>query len=168
LTVLREKPDAVPTGIASGLRDIHLTDVCNHSYGTICAPIDQETGRRVIQNHIILRKNTPLPCEASQMFYTMSEGQMEVEVSITQGEDISPEYINKIATHKFELPPDRPAGCPIKVTYSYDVNQRMHCRFEDVESGRTLELDFCLDQNGEMSQSDIRQKSKQLEPFKVQ
>lgn len=168
LTMLREKPDAVPAGITSGLRDINLTDVCNHSYGTICAPIDEETGRRVIQNRILLRKNTPLPCGASHIFYTMTEGQTEVEVTVTQGEDSAPEFINEIATHKFKLPPNRPAGCPIKVTYSYDVNQRMHCRFEDLQSGRILEVEFCLDQNGEISQSDIGQKSEQLEVYKVE
>ncbi|GAG17622.1 unnamed protein product [marine sediment metagenome] len=168
MTVLREKPDAVPAGISSGLNDVNLTDVCNHSYGTICAPVDKETGRRVVQNRIILKKNTPLPCEASQMFYTMSKGQTEVEVTITQGEDTAPEYVNKIATHKFELPPDRPAKCPIKVTYSYDVNQRMHCRFQDLESDRVLEVKFSLDKNGEMSQSDIRQKTEKLEHLKVE
>jgi molecular chaperone DnaK len=168
LTMLREKPDVVSAGIASGLKDINLTDVCNHSYGTICAPVDSETGRRVVQNRIILSKNTPLPCEASQIFYTMTEGQTEVEVSITQGEDTMPEYINKIATYRFQLPPNRPAGCPIKVTYSYDVNQRMHCRFEDTQSGKTLEVDFCLDQNGEMSQDNTGQVEKELASFKVQ
>ena len=168
LTMLREKPDAVSAGIASGLKDINLTDVCNHSYGTICAPVDNETGRRVVQTRILLKKNTPLPCEASQIFYTMFEGQTEVEVSITQGEDTMPEYITKIATHRFKLPPNRPAGCRIKVTYSYDVNQRMHCKFEDIQSGRTLEVDFCLDQNGEMSQSDVKEVEQQLETFKVQ
>jgi molecular chaperone DnaK len=168
LTMLREKPDAVPAGISSGLQDIQLTDVCNHSYGTICAPIDKETGRRVVENRIILKKNTPLPCESTQMFYTMSEGQAEVEVNITQGEDTDVKYVNKIATHKFKLPKSRPAKCPIKVTYSYDVNQRMHCKFEDLESGRTLEVDFCLDQNGEMSQSDIKEKTEQLEAVKIE
>ncbi len=168
LTMLREKPDVVPAGVSSGLNDINLTDVCNHSYGTICAPVDKETGRRVVQNRIILKKNTPLPCEASQMFYTMSKGQTEVEVTITQGEDTAVEYVNKIATHKFELPADRPAKCPIKVTYSYDVNQRMHCSFQDLESGRVLEVDFSLDKNGEMSQSDIKQKTEKLDHLKVE
>ena len=168
LTMLREKPDMVSAGIASGVQDIHLKDVCNHSYGTICAPIDKETGRRVIENRIILKKNTPLPCESAQMFYTMSEGQTEVEVNITQGEDTDVKYVNKIATHKFKLPPGRPAKCPIKVAYSYDVNQRMHCKFEDLESQRVLEVDFCLDQNGEVSQSNIEQKAKQLEAVKVE
>jgi len=168
LTMLREKPDEVPAGIASGLGDIRLTDVCNHSYGTICAPIDKETGKHVVENRIILKKNTPLPCEATQMFYTITEGQTEVEVNITQGEDTDVRYVNRIAKHKFELPPGRKAKCPIKVTYSYDVNQRMHCRFEDLESGRTLEVEFCLDQSGQLSQSKVKEKARQLEAVKVE
>jgi molecular chaperone DnaK len=168
LTMVREDPDAVAAGIASGLRDINLTDVCNHSYGTICAPLDKQTGRRVVQNRIILRKNTPLPCEATQMFYTMSEGQTELEVTITQGEDTAVEYVNKIATHKFELPPGRPAKCPIKVTYRYDMNQRMHCKFEDVQSGHTLEVEFCLDQDGRMAQNETKQGTERLQLVKVE
>ena len=167
LTMIREKPDAVPAGISSGLKDINLTDVCNHSYGTVCAPVDKETGRRVIQNRIILNKNTPLPCEATQTFYTVSKGQTAVEVTITQGEDVTVEYVNKIATHKFELPPDRPAECPIKVTYSYDVNQRMHCKFEDLESGRVLAVDLSLTKSGEMSEDNITEEVKQLNGSRV-
>jgi len=162
LTMLREKPETVSAGIARGLTEINLTDVCNHSYGTICAPIDKVTGRRVIQNRIILNKNTPLPCEATQTFYTLKDGQSEVEVTITQGEGTDVEFVNKIATYKFELPPDRPAECPIKVTYSYDMNQRMHCKFEDVESGRVLEVDLSLDQDGKMSEIKRKQRGRQL------
>ena len=162
LTMIREKPDAVAVGITSGLKDIDLTDVCNHSYGTICAPVDKETGRRIIQNRIILKKNTPLPCEASQTFYTVTKGQTAVEVTITQGEDSAVEYVNKIATHRLELPPDRPAECPIKVTYSYDVNQRMHCRFEDLDSGRSLAVDLSLNTEGEISEVEVKEKSEQL------
>ena len=119
LTVLRENPDEVDAGLVGGLGDVQLTDVCNHSYGTICAPIDRESGRRVIQNRIILKKNTSLPCEETQTFYTMREGQTELAVTVTQGEDSDPEYVNKIATYKFELPPGRAAQQPVKVTYSY-------------------------------------------------
>ena len=168
LTLLREKPEVVPAGISSGLKDIDLTDVCNHSYGTICAPIDKETGRRTIQNRIILKKNTPLPCETSKMFYTMSKGQTEVEITITQGEDTAPEYVNKVAKHKLKLPANRPAERPVKVTYSYDVNQRMHCKFEDIESGGALEVDLCLDEDGTMSEGDTKQKGDQLKRVKVE
>ncbi len=168
MALLRDNPKTVSAGIAGGLKDINLTDVCNHSFGTICAPIDKKTGRRIIENRIILQKNTPLPCEQSQVFYTMSEGQSELQVTVTQGEDTQPQYVNEIATHKFELPPDRPAGCPIEVTYSYDVNQRMNCKFHDVQSGKTLEIDLCLDKNGEFSETDICEKTEQLELVKVE
>ena len=89
-------------------------------------------------------------------------------MTITQGEDTAVEYVNKIATHKFELPDDRPAECPIKVTYSYDVNQRMHCKFEDLESGRSLEVDLDLNKNGQVQEKNITQKSKQLKDAKVE
>jgi molecular chaperone DnaK len=168
LALIRDNPQALPPGIIGGLKNIRLTDVCNHSYGTICAPIDQKTGRRVVENRIILRKNTPLPCHVTKTFYTVSEGQTELEINITQGEDTATEYVNKIATHKLKLPPNRPAECPIRVTYSYDVNQRMHCFFEDVQSGTVLEVDFSIDRQGNMKRGEIEQKAEQFESLKVQ
>lgn len=168
LTKLNDKPDEVSAGISRGLKDVKLKDVCNHSYGTICAPKDQETGRYVIENRIILPKNTPLPCEKSQQFYTMADGQKELEVTITQGEDTDADYVNKIAMEVFKLPAGRPAGRPIKVTYSYDTNQRMHCRFEDKESGKILEVDFCVGQNNELTRANVERKAQELAGFKVE
>jgi len=168
LTKLKDEPDKISAGISGGLKDVRLKDVCNHSYGTICAPKDRQTGQYVVENRIILPKNTPLPCEKSQQFYTMVDGQTQLEVTVTQGEDTDPDYVNKIATEVFELPPDRPAGRPIKVTYSYDTNQRMHCRFEDEESGKNLEVDFCIGANDELTRADVEQKAQELVSFKVE
>ncbi|MHC4074983.1 MAG: Hsp70 family protein [Planctomycetota bacterium] len=168
LTTQRENPDAMPVGIAAGLKDVKLTDVCNHSYGTICAPMDKELGKRVIENHIIIKKNTPLPCEKTKMFYTVSEGQTDLEVNITQGEDRTVEYVNKIGTYKFELPPGRPARQPIKVTYHYDLNQRMHCNFIDIESQNVLEVELTLDQDGNLSQEDPKSQLSQLKSVTIE
>lgn len=168
LTLLRDNPKNVPQGIAAGLRDVKLKDVCNHSYGTICAPLDEETGRHTIRNTIILKKNTPLPCDSTQTFYTMSEGQTELQVTVTQGEDEDPEYVNRIATETFELPPNRPANRPISVRYSYDVNQRMHCTFLDEDSGRSLEVEFCIGESGNLKKAHIERNAEELSAFKVQ
>ena len=168
LTMLRDHPKSVSAGIAAGLRDVKLKDVCNHSYGTICAPIDESTGRHVIRNTFILKKNTPLPCEATSTFYTMAEGQTELQVTVTQGEDEDPQYVNRIATETFELPPNRAANRPIHVRYSYDVNQRMHCTFLDEDSGRTLEVEFCAGQNGKLKKTAVESKVEELSAFKVQ
>lgn len=168
LTMLRENSSAVPQGIAGGLRDVKLRDVCNHSYGTICAPVDEETGKHVIRNTILLKKNTPLPCSTIQTFYTMVDNQTKLQILITQGEDEDPDFVNKIATEIFELPEGRPAGRPIRVEYSYDLNQRMHCTFKDEESGRKLEVEFCVGKDGKLSGKNIHEIAKEMENVKVQ
>ena len=48
------------------------------------------------------------------------------------------------------LPAGRAANRPIKITFSYDANQRMHCTFHDVESGQREEKTFDL-QSGDKS-----------------
>ncbi|MBW8014685.1 MAG: Hsp70 family protein [Planctomycetes bacterium] len=168
LTMQRENPDKLDASITNSLKDIKLTDVCNHSYGTICAPIDKETGKHVIKNHLILKKNTPLPCEVTETFYTMTEGQTELLINVTQGEGESPEYVNKIATHTLELPPDRAAKCPIKVTYGYDLNQRMHCKFEDVQSNEVFEIDLSIEEDAGTSKEDLLEHAKELEALTVE
>lgn len=168
LTLVRDNPNAVPQGVAAGLRDVKLKDVCNHSYGTICAPLDEETGRHTIRNTIILKKNTPLPCDSTQKFYTMSEGQTELQVTVTQGEDEDPQFVSRIATETFELPPNRPANRPIQVRYSYDVNQRMHCTFMDEDSGRSLEVEFCVGESGKLKKANVEHDAEEMSAFKVQ
>lgn len=167
LTLMTQDSTKVSAGIAGGLSSINLKDVCNHSYGTLCAPIDRETGQRIIANRVILSKNTALPCQATQMFYTMEENQSEIEIIITQGEDADPRFINKIAHKKLKLPKNRPAKCPIRVTYSYDLNQRMHCSFEDIESGKKLEVDLTLDEFSQLDEKQVEENSKDLAIFSV-
>ena len=168
LCMLRDAPDSVPAGVAGGLRTIKLTDVCNHSYGTICACADQKSGKRSAQNFIMLKKNTALPCSQSRVFYTVSEDQQQLDLIITQGEDTDPDYVNIIANEAFKLPLGRSANRPVKVTYSYDVNQRMHCKFEDVESGAVLELDLSIDKDGKIASKQIEEKAVEVEAFQVQ
>ena len=168
LTLLRQDPKAVSAGVASGLSDVKLTDVCNHSYGTICAPLDAETGERVVENRIILKKNTALPCEQTQTFYTLYEGQRELTATITQGEDTDPEYVHIIGTKTFELPANRPAQQPVEITYSYDLNQRMHCRFKDVNSGQILEVNFSMDsESPELEKQETAEKTGRIGKLKV-
>jgi molecular chaperone DnaK len=130
--------------------------------------VDEQTGKHVVRNTILLKKNTPLPCSVNQTFYTMVNNQTQLQILITQGEDEDPDFVNKIATEIFELPAGRPAGRPIRVEYSYDINQRMHCTFKDEESGRILEVEFCAGKDGKLSGKNVHEASQEMEKMKVQ
>jgi len=167
LTLLREGTTQVTPGIVSGLQDLHLQDVCNHSYGTLSAPRDPQTGQRMLANTIILPKNTTLPCHISRTFYTMKDSQQRIHIAVTQGEDADPRFVNTLAREVFDLPPDCPAGYPIQATYSYDLNQRMHCRFEDEHSGRSLNVKFCVGENSEVSGVDVTRQAEELAAMQI-
>ena len=104
------------------------------------------TGRFETVNSIILKKNTPLPCSNKETFYTSADGQTQIECTVTQSQfpETDPEFVNVLDKALFSgLPPGRPAGQPIEVTFSYDHNERMHCVFLDAESGKKYEATLC-------------------------
>ena len=79
-------------------------------------------------------------------FYTTDDGQTEVDCSVTQSQfpETDPEFVNVLDKAMFRgLPAGRAAGRPIEVTFSYDLNERMHCVFLDVESGMKHVATLC-------------------------
>ncbi len=136
LAAVRERPESVSASARRELQSRKVTDVVNDSYGTIT--VDGETMKRT--NVIIIEKNTPLPTTAEDTFYTIADGQRTIKCNVTQGEEKDPEYMKPIYEKDLELPPNRPAGQPVKITYTCDESQVLHCRFEDVESGKSHEI----------------------------
>jgi molecular chaperone DnaK len=128
----------------SVVSSMQLQEVANHFFGTICQTSDV-TGRQRLRNSIIIEKNTPLPCSKTEPYYTVRPGQQAVDVSVTQSatREDDPDFVRTIWEGSLgPLPEGRPANMEIRVTYSYDTNQIMHCRFEDVASGLTKEIDI--------------------------
>ncbi len=62
--------------------------------------------------------------------------------TLTQGEDVDPEFVNTIEQCTLELPAGRPEGCEIQITYSYDANERMQCVYKDVQTGRSKKIEL--------------------------
>lgn len=126
------------------LNSINLKEVCNHSYGTYVITEDKILETVKLANDIIIPKNSQIPCSIERTYYTSYEGQAAIEVKITQGESEDIDMVNILCQEVMDLPPSRPVGCPIVVKYSYDKNQRMHCRFHDILSGeiKIIEMDM--------------------------
>ena len=77
-------------------------------------------------------------------YTTVEDGQTAVNCSVTEaGEETTDlTFVKIISENTLELPPDRPKGQVVEVTFSFDDNQIMHCSFHDVASGKKSEIDL--------------------------
>jgi molecular chaperone DnaK len=125
----------LPDNAGATFDRMRVQDVSNTSYGTIY--VGEAHGREdQLRNDVIIPKNTPIPFSKTNVYYTQSDDQREVFIRVTEGEGDDPEFVVIVKEFTLELPPGRPAGREVRITYSYDANQRMMCEVVDVESGK--------------------------------
>ena len=144
-----------------------VSEVCNHSYGTLAIIEDASTGEAVVANSVVIPKNTPIPCSMSQTYMTSEDNEELIEVEITQGEDEDPRYIDIIGKISLRVPPGRPAGCQVTVTYSYDENQRVRAQVYDEESGLRKDIEIEYKGEGVLLKEEIERKSAYLKRVKI-
>ncbi len=148
-------------------QSLQVSEVCNHSYGTLALIEDAVTGEVKVQNSIVIPKNTPIPCSMSQTYVTSEENEKYIEVEITQGEDKDPRYVDIVGTIVLEVPEGRAAGCEVTVTYSYDENQRVQAEIYDAESGLSYKIDIEYQGRGVLTDADVERKSAYLKKVRV-
>ncbi len=126
------------------LDKIELEDACNHYLGTLVVAKDHERNILGVANKIIIERDTKLPCSKTVEVETLYEGQDVIECSVTQSEgpEKDKEFVTIIHESNLDLPKNRPAGQPIKVTYSYDKSGTIHVEFLDVNSKKKYEADL--------------------------
>lgn len=132
------------------LKKVDLEEVCNAYYGTIVQVLNEEKRKYENEVSIVIDKNTPLPCSKTETYYTQAEGQTSVDCEVTQStaKETNPKFVNTIWKGQLDnLPGGRPAGQPIEVTYGYDENKMMICKYKDVNSGKELIADLNLTNN---------------------
>jgi molecular chaperone DnaK len=122
---------------------VELQEVASHYFGTISVTTGP-SGYPEEKNNTIIKKNAVIPCSATQTYFTVNEGQEVIDCRVTQSnaEEFDPQFVKVVWEGEMELPPGRPEGMPVEVTYSYDKNNQMHVLFKDVDSGKTLEADI--------------------------
>ena len=83
----------------------------------------------------LIRKNTPIPVSKSDVFFTVFDGQLTVDVNVYQGED--PDALNNIAIGSFRIEglSDVPAGNPIVLGLSLDLNGILEVTAREKKSG---------------------------------
>ena len=89
-------------------------------------------------------------------------------MDITQGEDSDPRYVDVIGRITLDVPPNRPAGCEVAVTYSYDESQRVRAMVHDKESGRSQEVAVSYKGAGILSDEELRKRGSALRQLRIE
>jgi len=120
---------------AERLGKIRTADVAAHALGLII----KDAGTLQYRNDVLIPKNCRLPTSVSKTYQTAADGQQKILLQVVQGDAPSPEANIVIGTAEVTgLPPDRPAGSLVRVTYSYDRKGRIHLTAEDQETGKSV------------------------------
>jgi len=84
----------------------------------------------------LIERNTPIPCQASDIFTTTVDGQNMVSVHVLQGERAMAADNHSLARFElFDIPP-APRGMPqIQVTFNIDVNGMVSVSAKDLATG---------------------------------
>ncbi len=161
--------EAVALGAALfAKKSARVREVCNASYGTLAYIENRKTGEEGVRNSIVITKNTPIPCSKTQVYITSDANERFIEVDITQGEDEDPRFVDVIGKITLEVPPNRPAGCEVAVTYSYDENQRVRALVVDKESGRSQEIAVTYRGAGILSEEELRTRGTMLRQLRIE
>uniref|UniRef100_A0A7C2P1J9 Hsp70 family protein n=1 Tax=Schlesneria paludicola TaxID=360056 RepID=A0A7C2P1J9_9PLAN len=129
--------------VINRLKAVQMSDINSHSLGVKVSDPEQRT-RKI--NHIMIPKNSPVPCSFSQRFATNSANQKTIHVYILEGDAQDPEACSQIGDFRIlDLPPNLPAGSPVEVTYSYDANGRIHASAKELTGNRVATTEIVRD-----------------------
>ncbi len=125
---------------------IIISETTSKCFGTISFSRNDARNEQRLANATLIRKGDRIPCSVTESFYTVAEGQKNVNCQVTESTAVEtdPRFVKIIWEGKLELPPDRPAEQEIKITYAYDENQIMKCSFVDVATSRETKIDLSM------------------------
>ena len=116
---------------AERLGRIKTTDVAAHALGLVIK--DHVTLE--YRNDVIIGKNSRLPASVAKSYQTAHDGQETIVLQVIQGDAPDPGACITLGEFKVTgLPASRPAGAPVKVTFSYDTKGRVHVTALDVQT----------------------------------
>ena len=137
----------------TALSTIKITEITNYCFGTTVQQYDELRKIYNLKNSIIISKNSKIPCSVTKDYYTVGDGQeaLQCDVTSSTAPETDKRFVKTVWEGSMPLPSGRPKGQRIDITFSFDDNNVMHCKFLDVQSGKHLEVE--LDQANKKSSS---------------
>ena len=129
------------------IEKISVTESTSKCFGTIVIGINEAREQSELQNMTIIKKGEKIPAKKTETVYTIADGQEKINCRVTESvnQETDPDFVKIIWEGDLNLPPGRPQGQEIKITYEYDQNQIMKCNFVDVETNKKTNIDLTID-----------------------
>ncbi len=140
---------------------IHVQDVTSQSLGLL---VLDSAYRQV--NDILIPRNSNIPFTIRKQYYTVSDGQTELRVEVTEGDDTDPDYVTRIGEAIVSFPP-YPASAPVDVEYAYDIDQTIFIQVFDRTTGK-LVGNFSIDRIANLSDEEIALKAAHIRDVSVE
>ena len=147
---------------SASIKKLKVSEIATYFFGTLSLSYNSTKNTEELGNSLIISKGEKIPCSRTEKFSTIIEGQTAINCTVTKSgsPETDPRFVSTVWEGTLDLPDGRPAGMEIEVTYSFDENGMMHCKFLDVESGRLTEVD--LDNSSE------KQSASEIDKFLVE
>ncbi|MBO3747575.1 Hsp70 family protein [Streptosporangiaceae bacterium NEAU-GS5] len=130
-----------------------IKTVASRAFGIITTD-GRQTRRRYVAH--LVHANDALPAAISEGFVTLDDNQDTVLIQVMeQAGSMESEELddnNKIGEGELRIPPGKPAGFPIEVTFALDTSGLLHVTARENERGQQLDLDI---QIGGMSEEEV-------------
>lgn len=152
--------DVLPVRIEG--QPIVVRDVTSQGLGVLA---HRDGDLTIMYNNIIIPRNTQIPAQKSDEFQTVQDNQRSVVFEVTQGDDDDRDYVTIIGAQELSIDP-YPAGAPMRVTYSYDVDQIVHIEVFDVTGNKSMGS-FEVDNSSTMTSNEVALASQRISGIEV-
>lgn len=136
---------------------IAVAEITAKCFGTLILTNDTARGGLKQANSVLIERGTRIPCSVTEIFTTIEDNQIQVSCEVTESTSLEtdPRFVKVVCEGLLDLPPGRPSGQEISVTFSYDENQVMKCSFVDVGTGAEHVVDLSMAQASTSDLSEI-------------
>ena len=139
---------------------IQVNDITSHTLGVVLW--DESTLEEYV--YPMIRKRTPVPANARNLFGTANANMARAVVKIVEGESSLPAECTPLGVCDVTLPPFLPKGSPVHLSYKYNSNQVLEIAVE--AAGQRSEL--VIERNTGVASSDIPRVASSLGALKIE
>lgn len=127
-----------------------VSDVCSHGIGIVA--ITRELNQI---NHVLITRNSQIPCSVEETFYTTMENQASIRLTLTEGDFAELCDVTELAVQTIDLPSGLPKGTEVTVVLALDAGQLLHF-FVKVPAAR-IDREFTIARRQNMDLEKLRE-----------